>query len=51
MSDPATFIWLTLSGAIFIALTIFLAGILIGLCCGMRASARQPIAPSLASAR
>ena len=38
MSDPTTFIWLTLSGAIFIAVLIFVAGVLVGLGCGMRSS-------------
>ena len=36
MSDPTTLVWFTLSGAIFIAILIFAAGVLVGLCCGIR---------------
>jgi hypothetical protein len=57
MSDPTTFIWLTLSGAVFSAFMVFVAGILVGLCCGMRASALRahgagrPLVSVLASTR
>ena len=35
MSDPTTLVWFTVSGALFIAILIFVAGVLLGLCCGI----------------
>jgi hypothetical protein len=57
MNNPATFIWFTFSSAIFLGILIFAAGVLVGLCVGLRGnspeihSARHPSGRSLASAR
>ena len=41
MSNQTTFVWLTLSGAVFSAIAIFVVGFLVGLCCGKRSSGKD----------